>query len=165
MLLLVYTISCTLLARIYLPFWAPLLERYAMDGSSGHLICRGGRDTVPDQEQVLRILQDTLATHTTLLFMYKTFWDIYSFTAFPRRKGIMRMARHNYDKLRVIATCPHCRDLLTHPSIIEIGASPSLPRGWFAWHLEGYVYDMVLYDLSTIDRPPACNFADDTPGI
>ena len=57
--------------------------------------------------------------------MYTTFWDLYSFTALPRQIGIVRISRHNYDKLRVIAACQYCRSLLTHASIIEIGAGPA----------------------------------------
>ncbi len=83
----------------------------------------GTEQTLPSQENALRILQDTLASHTTLLYMYKTFWDFHSFTEFTRRIGILRITRSNYDKLRVIATCPHCRHLLAHPSFIGIGAA------------------------------------------
>ncbi len=90
-----------------------------------HSVNSGAGRTIPDQKNVLRVLQNTLVSHTTLLYMYKTFWDIYSFTEFTRRIRILRITSGNYDELRVIATCPHCRHLLTHPSLIGIGASPA----------------------------------------
>ncbi len=37
----------------------------------------------------------------------------------------MKIIRNSYDKLRTIATCPQCRDLLAHPALLCIGASPA----------------------------------------